>query len=327
MEITTNKYQESLKQIQKIILETQQKVNYEKIVMCWQIGKIIGEHLSTKRVVNYGNKFFEDLSKDTEISKTSLYQMLNFHQSYPTLPEPSTPLNWSQYRHLSTVKDQRSRNSLELTAIKNNLSANGLLKEIKQKKNESKISNQGYAKLEFDRGQLFTYKVAKLREKNKMFLDFGFKVFGAAPHQSFSDDAIIASINNNGQFSLKELAIDKSRLYTYKAYIDKIVDGDTINVILDLGFNIRHKEIIRLAKINAPEKNTQAGERSTKKLQDILKNVEFIIVKTKKTDIYGRYIGDVFFSPEHETDPQKVADMGTYLNQMLLDLGTAEVYS
>jgi len=327
MEITTDNYQESLKQIQKIILDTQQKVSFEKIKMCWHIGRIIKTHLSTNRGSNYGNNFFEQLTTDTDISKTSLYQMQNFYQSYPTLPEPNTPLNWSQYRHLSTIKDQRSRNSLEITAIRNNLSANDLLKEIKQKKSESKTLNQGYARLEVDRGQLFTYKVVKLGKKNETFLDFGFKVFGSAPHQSFSDEAIVTSSTNKGQFGLKELEIEKSKLYTYKAYVEKVVDGDTLNVILDLGFNIRHKEIIRLAKINAPEKKTQAGERSTKKLQDILKSVEFVIIKTNKTDIYGRYVGDVFFSPEHESNAQKVADEGTYLNQMLLDLGVAEIYS
>jgi len=327
MELTISNYQYSLHKIKEVILTTQQKVNYEKVVMCWQVGKIIKDHLAENRGSNYGNNFFEQLTNDTGISKTSLYQMQNFHQSYPTLPEPTTPLNWSQYRHLSTVKDQRSRNSLEITAIRNNLSANDLLKEIKQKKHESKLINQGYARLDVTRGQLFTYKVKKLRNKEKIFLDFGFNIFGEALHQSFDEGTIVSSITSNGQFGLKELDTPKSQLHTYKAYVDKVVDGDTLNVIIDLGFNIRHKEIIRLAKINAPEKKTQAGEKSTRKLQDLLKNVEFIIIKTNKTDIYGRYIGDVFFSPEHESNPQKVADEGSYLNQMLLDLGLAEVYT
>ena len=61
-------------------------------------------------------------------------------------------------------------------------------------------------------------------------------------------------------------------------------------------------------------------------LKDILKDVEFLIIKTNKTDIYGRYIADVFFSENGEIDEQKVADEGVYLNQKLLDLGAAEVF-
>ena len=326
MELSQNSYQDSLDKIQKILLHTQQKLNYEKIVMCWEIGKIIHEHLSQSKGSNYGNKFFEQLTHDTSISKSSLYQMQNFYHAYPTLPEPTTTLNWSQYRHLATIKDQRSRKSLELTALRNNLSANELLKEIKHKKHVQKTPNQGYSQLKYQRGTLFTYRITDLGDKHKIFMDFGFNIFGEAINQDFKDSDIVRSISHNGQFKLEKQSIEKRRLHTYKAYINKIVDGDTINVILDLGFNIRHKEIIRLAHINAPEKNTQAGEKATKKLQNILKNVDFIIIKTNKTDIYGRYVGDVFFSPQNDQSPQNVADSGTYLNQMLLDLAVVESY-
>ena len=125
---------------------------------------------------------------------------------------------------------------------------------------------------------------------------------------------------------MQKLEISKNQLHTYKAKLDRVVDGDTITVIFDLGFNIRHKEIIRLAQINAPELKTFAGQESKRKLEEILKNVEFLVIKTNKTDIYGRYIGDVFFSQTGEKDAQKIADEGIYLNQMILDFGLAEAY-
>ena len=52
------------------------------------------------------------------------------------------------------------------------------------------------------------------------------------------------------------------------------------------------------------------------------KFLQFLVVKTNKTDIYGRYIADVFFDEKkEEKNLQKIADGGTYLNQLLLDLG------
>jgi endonuclease YncB( thermonuclease family) len=61
-------------------------------------------------------------------------------------------------------------------------------------------------------------------------------------------------------------------------------------------------------------------------LKKILSGAKFLIVKTNKTDIYGRYVADVFFDKNRkETDPQKISDSGVYLNQLLLDRGLAEV--
>ncbi len=105
-----------------------------------------------------------------------------------------------------------------------------------------------------------------------------------------------------------------------------MVDGDTIHVTLDLGFKILHKEILRLAKINAPEATTFEGKKATEALKEILKTAPFLIVKTNKTDIYGRYIADVFFGDHTQTNPQKIADSGTYLSQVLLDRGLVLEY-
>ncbi|MBL6664738.1 MAG: thermonuclease family protein [Rickettsiales bacterium] len=330
MELLSNNYQKSLNEIQQIIVETRQKieqeVNYYKILMGWNIGKIIQQHLKENQQNGYKNKFFEQLANDTSISTRVLYQMQNFYHTYPTLPTPDTKLSWSQYCHLSTIKNPRSRLALEKKVVEKNLSANELLKEIKQRKRHLDHPTLHDIQLDFKRGQIFTYEISKLASNNQIYFDCGFNIFGAALNQNFKEGAIVASTKTSTQFRLEEIEIEKSRLHTYKAYVDKVVDGDTLNVTLDLGFNIKHKEIIRLAKINAPEKDSQAGEQATKKLQEILRNTEFVIIKTHKTDIYGRYIGDVFFSPEHELDPQRVADEGTYLNQLLLDYQLVEIY-
>jgi endonuclease YncB( thermonuclease family) len=87
---------------------------------------------------------------------------------------------------------------------------------------------------------------------------------------------------------------------------------------------------LRLRAISAAELDTAEGKKSSAVLSKVLKNVEFLVIKTSKTDIYGRYVADVFFAQgktsEKLDDLQKIADEGIYLNQLLLDLGAVEIF-
>ena len=90
---------------------------------------------------------------------------------------------------------------------------------------------------------------------------------------------------------------------------------------------MKHHEILRLAKINAAESTTKEGKKATAFLKKTLSKVEFLIVKTNKTDIYGRYVADVFFDESgKEKDLQKIAESGTYLNQFLLNKKVVELW-
>ena len=137
---------------------------------------------------------------------------------------------------------------------------------------------------------------------------------------------MVESVKSGEKISLKKSKLNPDQLHTYKAYLDRVVDGDTLHVTLDLGFKIRHKEILRLAKINSPEADTFEGKKSSDALTKILADVPFLIVKTNKTDIYGRYVADVFLAGKGETNSEKVAAEGMYLNQLLIDSGVAEVF-
>jgi endonuclease YncB( thermonuclease family) len=328
MQITLNNYQKLLAQIQKTIGETERRivadVNHEKVAMSWQIGKIIEEHLLKNNRANYGAQFFAQLEKDILIAKRTLYQMRTFYKTYPVLPKKEKGLNWSHYRNLLVVKSDERRKYLEDLAVEKKLGSNELQKKISAiKKPSKKNSKQKNTKLKFNRGTLFTYKIAALKGSKKTFVDCGFNVFTEVKTSLKGEGEIVQSIKAGEKISLKKSKLDLPQLHTYKAFLDKVVDGDTLRVTLDLGFKIRHKEILRLAKINAPEAGTFEGKKSTQALEKMLKNTPFLIIKTTKTDIYGRYIADVFLAEKNETNPQKVADGGRYLNQMLIDSGVA----
>lgn len=332
MQPTLKNYTKLLAQIQKTIKKTETNVNREKVVMAWQIGKIIDQHLEENNQAKYGEKLFEQLEKDTAIAQSILYQMCNFYKAYPTLPKSN--LSWSHYRSLASIEDGAERKYLEDFSVKKDLGADALQKEVAQLK-KAKKKTVGKKNLYCQRGKLFTYELSKQILKQVQdggnggktttaFVDCGFNIFTEIK-TSLAPEGIVESKKLATAYSLKKSELDRKQLHTYKAYIERVIDGDTVHVVLDLGFKIQHREILRLAKIGAAELDTSEGKKSFSALQKILKNVPFVIIKTNKTDIYGRYVADVFFS-ESETDPQKVADAGVYLNQLLLDRGLVELY-
>ncbi len=320
MQISLNNYPKVLGEVHKIIKETEQNivtnVNREKVVMSWQIGKIIEEHLLKNSRAEYGTEFFKQLESDTTIAKRTLYQMRSFYKSYPTLPKAENDLSWSHYRNLITVKSAEKRKYLEDLTVENDLGADKLQDEITKtnSKKSKPAASKKPSKLSIKRGKLFTYKISEMPG----FIDCGFNVFCEIKTTKKLGE-IVESVKKSEGFSLKSSSVNVHQRYTYKAYLDRVIDGDTLHVTLDLGFKIRHKEILRLAKINAAEAATPEGKKAFSALQEILKDVPFLILKTNKTDIYGRYIADVFFGESSQKDPQKVADSGVYLNQLLLD--------
>jgi len=77
-----------------------------------------------------------------------------------------------------------------------------------------------------------------------------------------------------------------NNMYTYKAKLNRVVDGDTVNLTIDLGFRLTYTANCRLAGINAPEMNTDDGKVSKVALMQMLPP-EFTIESTG-LDKYGR---------------------------------------
>ena len=313
-------YKKLLAEILQNLQKTQQKITRQKVEVSWQIGKLVEEHLLKNRDETYGKNLIKKLEQDTKISKVVLYKMRNFFQTYPNLPKDNPKLNWSHYRVLVGISDKNERRYLEDLTKENNWSGEVLQKKVaslKDKKHPKKKLKKSTAtqKLKFTRGKLFTYQLAKMKGSDQMFVDLGFGIFSIlnfSLRENDKEGKIFESVKSGEKYSLKKSTATKKEMHTYKAYLERVVDGDTLHVNLDLGFGIFHKEILRLAKINAAEMSTAEGKKSFATLKKILRDVKFLIIKTNKTDVYGRYVADVFF------------DNGTYLNQELLDLGVAE---
>tara|TARA_B110000211_G_C13943107_1_gene492610 strand:+ start:397 stop:843 length:447 start_codon:yes stop_codon:yes gene_type:complete len=91
-------------------------------------------------------------------------------------------------------------------------------------------------------------------------------------------------------------------MYEYKAKLMRVVDGDTIDAEIDLGFNIFIKERIRFAGIDTPESRTRNkhekswGMAAKSRVIDLLNgdNSEFVLTtKIQKKGKFGRILGSI----------------------------------
>ena len=106
--------------------------------------------------------------------------------------------------------------------------------------------------------------------------------------------------------------------------ISKVVDGDTIDADIDLGFDISLSKRIRLAGIDTPESRTTnakekaMGLESKEWLKKALEGAKDILIKTElpdSTEKYGRIIGHLFINGQE-----------TSLNNQMIEEGYALAY-
>jgi micrococcal nuclease len=114
-------------------------------------------------------------------------------------------------------------------------------------------------------------------------------------------------------------------MYEYRIKkVLKVVDGDTIDVDIDLGFNISYTQRVRLAGIDTPESRTKdarekaLGLEVKDKLKKSIEAANLVVVKTEKpdsTEKYGRILGWVYLDGDTRS-----------LNEQLIDEGYAWGY-
>src|SRR5574342_702053 len=87
--------------------------------------------------------------------------------------------------------------------------------------------------------------------------------------------------------------------YFYKATVVNIVDGDTIDAVIDVGFKMTTTQRLRLLGVDTPEINSkdealrEAARTAKAWLAEVLLH-EAVIIHTVKSDAFGRYLADVY---------------------------------
>ena len=117
-------------------------------------------------------------------------------------------------------------------------------------------------------------------------------------------------------------------MYTYKISPLKIVDGDTIDAEIDLGFDIKVKKRIRFMGINAPESRTRDLEEKAKglaakdRVKQLLDGCKNITLKSHGIGKFGRCLGELHLDT---IDGQEKLTLVS-LNELLINEGHATKY-
>ena len=88
-------------------------------------------------------------------------------------------------------------------------------------------------------------------------------------------------------------------MYKYNAKLDRVVDGDTVDALVDLGFNTWKKIRIRMVGMNAPESRTRDLEEKARgiaakiRLEELLEEGTFIL-ESQGVGKYGRCLGILY---------------------------------
>jgi len=114
-------------------------------------------------------------------------------------------------------------------------------------------------------------------------------------------------------------------MYQYKVKLDRVIDGDTIDCYIDLGFDIQTKKRIRFAGINTPESRTRDLEEKKRglaakaRLKEILEQASEIHLDSQGLGKYGRVLGQLHVSSENSPTMINV-------NELLITEGHAVEY-
>ncbi len=368
-------YATLLKQVKVTLIEGQARIEAERVATYWKTGHLIQTHiLKHQDRGEYGAEVTRRLANDLHVDLRILQRCIQFAKFYPRMPNVVAPphFTWTHYTKLLTVTDEKKRTFFEKAALKNNWSSDELALRIQDETSRDhhseprdtshKIRDTLLTPL---RGELYTYQLVErptLGEAESslpaagrgLLVDLGFGTFhnvDARLLAQFSKGDIVESRPPAGRARPKDDAYKFYKagrtpkdLYTYAAYVEKVIDADTIKVRLDLGFNVWSRQILRLRDLNAPEMDTKEGQEAKAFIQSHVKESSLIIVRSSRSDKYDRYLADVFV-PKSSTgflektgnvpraasqrvgistiaEPNRETDI--YLNNLLLEKGYAE---
>ena len=86
-------------------------------------------------------------------------------------------------------------------------------------------------------------------------------------------------------------------LYEYRASLQKVVDGDTLDLSIDLGMHVYSRQRVRLLHVDTPERGQVGSAEATQAVKDwFTTHGTNVVIRTylDKGDKYGRFLAEVF---------------------------------
>ena len=121
---------------------------------------------------------------------------------------------------------------------------------------------------------------------------------------------------DGGKLGDPELQRPKSSAFLYKASEVRVIDGDTIEVLVDLGFHSLTQQRLRLAQIDAPDIQSKAGREARNFLVETVAAGTTTVLQTIKIDFHGRYVAHVFCTAQ-EVSIDACFEKGVHINDLM----------
>ncbi len=114
--------------------------------------------------------------------------------------------------------------------------------------------------------------------------------------------------------------------YLYRCEVLRVIDGDTLLVHVDLGFEVIKLQRLRLWGVDVAPERTRAGREASQWVREQLARAQQVVLRTQKaSDVHGRYVAHVFYSGDADATAEEVFRTGEYLNGRLVREGHAAV--
>ncbi|MFA7254863.1 MAG: DUF1016 N-terminal domain-containing protein [Candidatus Omnitrophota bacterium] len=286
----------------------------------------------------------EDLTKQCGpgFSDSNLRRMRQFYLSYPKRAAPHK-LTWAQYAELLPIENAAKRELLIQKAIREDLDSKAIRALVRQEAVREQVAQNLNPTSEVGmveppelmtpiRGTLYTYRILQPRlvgaGNSELLIDLGFSSYQDLDNitsRKFKAGDIISSAKDaKGNYALKTPSPNplpggedkgEEALFTYQAEVEKVVDGDTLRVVVDLGFGFKTRQYLRLRGLDCPEMTTPEGKKAAEFVRARIRTADQIVLTSSKSDKYDRYLADVFYADKTGTEQ--------FLNNVLLENGYA----
>lgn len=292
-------------------------VRKRQVQFGWETGRcIVEEEQDGAMRAKYGSELIPRLAQRLTdkhgpgFSENNLRKMRQFYRLNPIQPA-TVELNWTDYVELLPIKNAEIRKQLEQKALKENLNARQLRQLVRTVRQEADSKATSQPPLDFPTDlQFHTFSISPHRGRlkaNEVLVDCGFYHYETVTKEA-----------------LKNIPISETMAYTYAATVERVVDGDTLLVFIDVGLGNIKEDRLRLRGINCPEAKTSEGQRAKAFVQRRLPKGATIVIKSHRwrKDIHGRFVADVLYR-KGVTNEHRILEEPVYLNQELLDAGHA----
>ena len=336
-------YAELKTRVRETLILGQQRIEAARVSTYWRTGWYIQTHIKLHAGrADYGARVVERLSRDLDVHKSVLHRCVQFIEELPQVLDGAAPivadrrqlsqllgsttpheprlLTWSHYRALLAVPDARQRQALLQEATRQAWSSTELETRIRRTVLRSRRATAPAAQqITPLRGTPGLFQIKDVA--GTCYWDLGFESYrelSAAQARAFKAGDLV-QLTDDGTLAPAPKEATPANLYTYAARLLRVVDGDTLWLLIHLGGTDWRKEKLRLRGIDCPELTTSAGAAAKRYVHAQLQRATHLTITTTKPDQWDRYLSDVFLTTATGED--------LFLNNRLLETAHARLYT